>query len=59
VDKARFPPGALEGKGLCRPDSYADCIRRKLKITNQQVNLTGYLQSLAAPEALSRPEESR
>lgn len=49
----------LRGVSTATINRHREHIRRKLKITNQQVNLTSYLQSLAAPESFSRPEESR
>lgn len=49
----------LRGVSSATINRHREHIRRKLNITNQQINLTTYLQSLMAPEPSHLPEEKR
>ena len=49
---------SLRGVSAATINRHREHIRRKLNITNQQVNLMTYLQSLSAPEPHHVPEEN-
>ncbi|MDD5722798.1 MAG: helix-turn-helix transcriptional regulator [Syntrophales bacterium] len=49
----------LRGVSTATISRHREHIRRKLKIANQQINLTTYLQSLLAPDPYDLPEANR